>query len=159
MGDEAGIICNETESCEKVLWSVVIDLCVSRKCEMKRNSTILLARQSPCWEKNNRNLEKTSVKLWIAGLAPWTTDLGPSPGNWQTLWLYLSVTELLNAKLEETPRQLSTIKPSMNIERKILQVLSWKRFNNHHTDYYKVNISCCTITMDKAGMLSGFEFP
>ena len=85
MGDEAGIICNETESCEKVLWSVVIDLCVSRKCEMKRNSTILLARQSPCLEKNNRNLEKTSVKLCIAGLAPWTTDLGPSPGNWQTL--------------------------------------------------------------------------
>ena len=33
MDEEAGI-CNETESCEleKVLWSVVIDLCASRKC-------------------------------------------------------------------------------------------------------------------------------
>ena len=54
---------------------------------------------------------------------------GPRPGNWQTLQLYLSIMELLDAKLEETRRQLSTIKPSMNIGRKILQVLSWKRFN------------------------------
>ena len=56
MDDEAGI-CNETESCEKVLWSVVIDLCVSR-CEMKRNSTILLARQSPCLEKTTETWRK-----------------------------------------------------------------------------------------------------
>ena len=68
------------------------------------------------------------MKLCITGLAPWTTDLGHRPGNWQTVLLYLSITELLDAKLEETLRQISTIKPSMNIGRKILQVLPSKRF-------------------------------
>ena len=47
-------------SCKKVLWSVVIDLRVSRKCEMKRNSTILLARQSPYLEKEQKHGENLS---------------------------------------------------------------------------------------------------